>query len=467
MRSILITGVTDGIGKALAERCMRQGWLVLGVGRQAAGPGHEYLQSDLREPDCGLRLGAWLGALGHDRLDVLVNNAALGWWGEPRAQSEHSIRELVQVNLRAPIALTHALMSRVVAAHGQLVFLSSVSSALPTPRYAVYTATKAALDGFARSLRVELRGRAVVQVLWPGPTRTGMQRKSGAGMEGAAFSPPEEAARRIEACIERRVPSGCLTRTVWLLRSLGTRFPSLVDRAVLGPVRRVANRSILVTGAAGGIGRALADTLSASGYNVLGLDRHWSDRPNFPTVTVDLAELSDPALSELPPIDCLVHCAGINAVGRLDRCPMGALDRVLAVNLLAPLILTRRIASSRVVGISSMSAFLGYPGASVYAATKDGLASYVRSLGGLVVYPGPTRTDHARRFSPEPSWEGRRVPPEAVAHSVVRALERHHRRAVPGRLNRALAVLGTWFPHLADEAMERAILKPLGDRVLL
>ncbi|NJL34947.1 MAG: SDR family oxidoreductase [Chloroflexaceae bacterium] len=80
--------------------------------------------------------------------------------------------------------------------------------------------------------------------------------------------------------------------------------------------------------------------------------------------------------------------------------------------------------------IASLSHYVGYPGAAVYAATKDGLASFGRSMAValaprqisvLTVYPGPTRTAHARRYSPDNRHEQRRMPPEQLAALIFRA----------------------------------------------
>jgi short-subunit dehydrogenase len=94
------------------------------------------------------------------------------------------------------------------------------------------------------------------------------------------------------------------------------------------------------------------------------------------------------------------------------------------------------------------------------------LASYARSLAlalapagihVVIVYPGPTRTAHARRYSPDNRREARRMPPEQVAAAVMTAITRRRRVVIPGAANRALAQLGRWFPGLADRSMKRAI----------
>lgn len=91
-----------------------------------------------------------LDAHGLAELDILVHNAAVGWYGPAAQQTGASIDELLTVNLYAPIALTHALLRRVRTAQGVIAFVSSLHSVLPTPEFAVYTATKAALDGFTQ-----------------------------------------------------------------------------------------------------------------------------------------------------------------------------------------------------------------------------------------------------------------------------------------------------------------------------
>ena len=99
------------------------------------------------------------------------------------SESQEDIENLIHVNLRAPVTLTHALLPRLKAAKGKIVFISSVISNMPCPDYAVYGATKSAIDSFARNLRIELEGIVSVQAIHPGATRTGMHAKMGLSKE--------------------------------------------------------------------------------------------------------------------------------------------------------------------------------------------------------------------------------------------------------------------------------------------
>ena len=247
MQTILITGITDGIGHALALQSARDGVRVLGIGRRAlpaslagAVAMEDYGAIDLGEAGAAARVRDFLDARGVTYLDLLVHNAAVGWYGPVAQQSAASIDELLQVNLYAPIALTHALLPRLRAARGMVALISSVHSVLPTSDFAVYTATKAGLDGFARNLRLEERGAIDVIVLWPGPTRTQLHAKSGIPPERirtARYATPEHVATEVLAAVGRR-RSRAIGRDNRLLRWMAIHFEPQVDALMLKVARR-------------------------------------------------------------------------------------------------------------------------------------------------------------------------------------------------------------------------------------
>ena len=246
MPTIFITGVSDGIGQALAVNYATAGARVLGLGRRpfpatliGVMQPADYCQIDLAQAEAAAHVYEFLEERAVARLDALVHNAAAGWYGPAAAQSAASIAELLAVNLGAPIALTHALLPRLAAAHGVVVFVSSLHSVLPTPDFAVYTATKAALDGFARNLRIEMRGKVDVMVVWPGPTRTALHAKSGiptAQIKTAHQMSPEVAAAQIVRAITHR-RSGALSVAHGLVRRLVIHFEAAADGALAVAMR--------------------------------------------------------------------------------------------------------------------------------------------------------------------------------------------------------------------------------------
>ncbi|MCA9971147.1 MAG: SDR family NAD(P)-dependent oxidoreductase [Anaerolineales bacterium] len=508
--TILITGATDGIGLALARHYARLGARLILVGRRETAPdvGGEalYCRADLAADTAAADVERCLAAHGVEALDVVIHNAGVGYYGRFADQSWDSIENIYRVNLETPILLTQALLPRLRRARGQLVFISSMVTALPGPDYAVYTATKRALDGFARSLRPELRGEVTVQVIHPGATFTGMHVKMGIArevMDWTQFTPVDETAIRIASRIKQQKPAATLFLSNRIVRALGHLglFDRILQRAA--PAEMAAGPAgeppvCVITGAAAGIGQALALRFGRAGWRIIGVDvdaaaadaaaARWAE------AGVDgrflLADLSQPAdiarvaveLAAQGPVDCVVHNAGISAVGRFGRVPAARQRAVLRLNLLAPLLLTSALLQRAVlrpggswVFVSSLSYFVGYPGAAVYAASKDGLAAFARGFRVaneanqhiLTLYPGATRTGHARRFSPENGREARRMPPEQVADAVYRAVGRRRPTLVPGAGNALFALLGRLAPGIMTRAMERVILDKVGERVLL
>jgi short-subunit dehydrogenase len=248
----------------------------------------------------------------------------------------------------------------------------------------------------------------------------------------------------------------------------------------------------VVTGAAQGIGFSLARLLSRRGDQVLGIDRDKramsaaiarAATEGWP-LAFEFADLGDSeqldrlavSLCAGPPIDLLVHNAGISHAGPFAASDLPAQEQVVAVNLRAPVVLTKRLLAARVLSeraaivfISSLSHYTSYPGASVYAATKDGLASFARSLraggaGGrpvLTVFPGPVRTEHARRYSPDNSREHRRLCPDALAVQMLGALSRGRATLVPGLCNRIVARVGALVPAATEVLLARTLFSKM------
>ena len=207
-KTILITGATDGIGRALAKIYRARGDRLVLVGRRALDTRNDplytkdtYCQSDLSQNDCANRVCEFLNAQKIDTIDLAIQNAGTGYFGPIAEQSAQSIREIVAVNLTAPLRLTHALIPYLKKTNGKLVLIGSIAHAFPCPDYAVYAATKEALNALGRNLQIE--GDVNVQIIHPGTTRTGLHRKIGMDNE-MGFPSAERVAQKITQAIDGR-----------------------------------------------------------------------------------------------------------------------------------------------------------------------------------------------------------------------------------------------------------------------
>ena len=240
----LLTGATDGIGLALARRWDARGIACFFHGRRSfADPAagldttlfHErnYVEADLARPDGPQAVARKLAERGVERLELLVLNAGVGWFGAPAHQASAATRAVVEVDLLAPMRLVHLLLPLLERARGRIAFISSIAALLPSPRFAVYAAAKAAAEGFFRSLRVELEDRVDVQVIRPGAVRTQMHAKSGASPEEIGwerFPSPEDVAQRIDRLLEGPPVWRTLGAANRALGSLGRNLPRVVER---------------------------------------------------------------------------------------------------------------------------------------------------------------------------------------------------------------------------------------------
>lgn len=183
---VVITGASSGIGEASAVAfAKRRSNLVLGARRldqlnavaqkcrDAGAP-----EVTVRRLDVGQRVDAraFVAAAlrDHERIDVLVNNAGLGWMGRVHEMPEEKVDELVATNLKGVIATTQAaLPSMLERRKGVIINVSSVLGYRAGPYSAVYSATKHAVVGFSHALRGELSGTGVkVCVVYPASTET-------------------------------------------------------------------------------------------------------------------------------------------------------------------------------------------------------------------------------------------------------------------------------------------------------
>ena len=177
----VVTGASSGIGEAIARKLAAQGLLVVLVARRrerletlaaeirAGGGNARILTADLRREADRVRLCEEAGAV-----DVLVNNAGLGWYGYGDKMSWKTALEMLQVNVEAVVQLSLSFLSGMRQRNtGHIINIGSISGSIPSQGIALYGATKSFLDNFTTALHRELSGTRVhVSVVRAGPVKT-------------------------------------------------------------------------------------------------------------------------------------------------------------------------------------------------------------------------------------------------------------------------------------------------------
>ncbi len=206
--TVLLTGATGGLGEAIARELHGRGARLVLTGRRvevldalARELGARTVAADLADRAQVERLVAEAG-----EVDVLVANAALPGTGLLERMEIEEVDQVLEVNLRAPIALAHALAPAMAArGGGHLLFVSSLAGKAAAARSALYNATKFGLRGFALALRRDLRPSNVgVSVVCPGfISEAGLFADSGAKLPpGVGTRSPHDVARAVAEAIE-------------------------------------------------------------------------------------------------------------------------------------------------------------------------------------------------------------------------------------------------------------------------
>ncbi|HTX45213.1 MAG TPA: SDR family NAD(P)-dependent oxidoreductase [Solirubrobacteraceae bacterium] len=161
MGSVLITGASRGIGRAAALGLAHDGWDVYaGVRRETdgadlgaeGGPRLVPIPLDVTDDQ---QIAALVDRL-PERLDAVVNNAGIVVDGPLEAIAADRLRAQLETNVVGPLAVTQAVLPRIRASRGRIVFISSVSGRISAPMMGAYNASKFAIEGIADALRVEL-----------------------------------------------------------------------------------------------------------------------------------------------------------------------------------------------------------------------------------------------------------------------------------------------------------------------
>ncbi|MGY2185094.1 3-oxoacyl-[acyl-carrier-protein] reductase FabG [compost metagenome] len=251
---------------------------------------------------------------------------------------------------------------------------------------------------------------------------------------------------------------------------------------------RLSEARVVLTGASGGIGLAIATALCASGARVLAVARHREPLVpllelyphNLCWIGADLTLLSDrrEVLAEAESfggINLLINAAGVNHFAMLEQLDDSEINAMLAVNISAPICLTKlllpllkRADSAMVVNVGSTYGSIGYPGYASYCATKFALRGFSEALRReladtrvSVLYVAPRATNTSMN-SPQAqalndALKANVDDPRSVAAAVIHAIAGDRRDLYLGWPERFFVRLNNLLPHLVDRSLRRQL----------
>jgi short-subunit dehydrogenase len=246
---VVVTGGTDGIGKALVEDLLSKGARIATCARNhdklyqlqseyASSPLHTMVCDVSSENDCRRFIETTLKVYGH--IDILINNAGISMRALIKDAPIEVIRKVMEINFFGSVYCTKYALSSIIKRKGTIVGVSSIAGYRGLPGRSGYSASKFALQGWLEAIRTELANDDV-HVMWvcPGFTTSNIRNaalnKEGKSqgespMEEDKMMSAEECARRILNAIEKKKRTLVMTfqgkQTVFLNKF----FPKLADR---------------------------------------------------------------------------------------------------------------------------------------------------------------------------------------------------------------------------------------------
>ncbi len=441
MSWVLITGATSGIGRDAATRFARAGWRVLATGRDpvklAALPS-ELVTIELDVSDAASVERASARVLertdGHG-VDVLVNNAGYAEMGPLETIPLERVRAMFETNVIGLARVTRAFVPAMRGrGRGRVINLSSLLGRMTIPAQGPYAATKHAVEAMSDALRRELAPFGVhVVIVEPGSIDTafadvafGALRERGVD---ADWAPIVERVRGVQA-LNRRTSAPPEAVSEVLLRAATDARPAERYVVPLAAAAQLAAASVapralweaalrramgvyvdrpralprkpelaLITGAAGGIGRATALRLAHERVSVIATDRdetalarlaRHAKEARLPIETRQMDVTDASSIAQVAGhvqgrtsgrgLDVLVNNAGYAELGPVELATDDAWRAQLEVNVYGALTVTgafspamRRAGTGRIVNVSSLAGLVSFPFMGVYCASKFAL----------------------------------------------------------------------------------------------
>lgn len=179
--AVLVTGASSGIGRAISERLLLEGYTVYGIGRSfedGVCPSKFHpIAMDMK--NTGAFYEQMKALLKQDNFVALINNAGVGYYGLHETLNAAKIHEMVTINLEIPMVLTQLALRELKKNHGYIINISSITAKQANPHGCAYGATKAGLSSFSASLFEEARKYGVhVCAIHPDMVKTKLYRNA-------------------------------------------------------------------------------------------------------------------------------------------------------------------------------------------------------------------------------------------------------------------------------------------------
>ena len=248
---VVVTGGTDGIGKALVDELLQSGARVATCGRDhdklyrlqstyPSSPLHTMLTDVSSENDCRRFIETTIKVFGG--IDILINNAGISMRALLKDSTMEVLRKVMDINFFGSVYCTKYALSSIIERKGTIVGVSSIAGYRGLPGRSGYSASKHALQGWLESLRTELLD-SEVHVMWVCPGFTTSNIRNAAlnkdavshgetPMDESSLMPAEECARRILKAIEKKKRTIVMTFTGKRTVLLNRFFPKLADKLV-------------------------------------------------------------------------------------------------------------------------------------------------------------------------------------------------------------------------------------------
>lgn len=178
MKSVLITGISGGIGSAISDYFSELGYYVYGIDKNVKYPTscNKFFQVDLDNlvKSSEYRLKTLDDISSIENLNCLINNAAVQILSSSLLVDLQDWQTTLNVNLTSPLILSQALAEALVKNQGSIINIGSIHAALTKRKFVSYATSKSALIGLTQSMAVDLNGKVRVNSISPAAVETSM-----------------------------------------------------------------------------------------------------------------------------------------------------------------------------------------------------------------------------------------------------------------------------------------------------